>query len=108
MSTNTTGSGQFYCFLHFKCKPGRQHEITNELQRLSWLVKITQMVRACGGDLREWLGSEDSADKEIRVNQSSHLIRRRHESLVAWLARLEETLRIACAEPEQAQQPLEV
>lgn len=107
MSTSTTGGGQWYCFLHFGCKPDRVHSITDELQRLSWLVKLTQNVRAKGGS-KEWDALETAANREIRLNQSSHLIRGDHESLPKWLARLEDTLRAACAEPEVTQQPLEV
>lgn len=114
MTSSTTGGpghggadGEYYCFLHFGCKPGTSHAITNELQRLSWLVKLTQAVRAKGGS-KEWDALETAANREIRLNQSSHLIRGDHESLPKWLARLEDTLRAACAEPEVTQQPLDV
>jgi len=106
MSTSTTGGGQWYCSFHFGCKPERVHEITNELCRLSWLVKITQEVRANGGS-RDWDKIETAMNKEIRLNMSPHLLRGDHESLPKWLARLEDTLRIACAAPEP-QQPLDI
>jgi hypothetical protein len=101
MSASTAGwdhGAQFYCFLHFGCKPGRQHAITNELQRLAWLVRITQQVRGAGAD---WDKVEEGCNKEIRINQSSYLLRGDHESLPKWLARLEDCLRIACAETDQ-------
>lgn len=107
MSSSATGGGDYYCFLHFGCKPGTAHAITSELQRLSWLVKLTQNLRA-KGDSKEWDTIETAANKEIRLNQSSHLIRGDHESLPKWLARLEDTLRAACADPEVTQQPLDV
>ncbi|MES2349112.1 MAG: hypothetical protein V4641_16245 [Pseudomonadota bacterium] len=108
MSAATTGGGDFWCFLHFGCKPGTNHIITGELQRLAWLVKITQGVRAA--KTKGWDAIEEAMNKEIRLNQSSHLIRGDHESLGNWLARLEETLRIGCAEliPTEVQPTLDV
>lgn len=105
LSSSCTGGGDFYCFLHFGCKPGTAHVITAELQRLDWLVKITQGIRAANS--RNWDKAEAAMNKEIVLNQSSHLLRGDHESLPKWLARLEDTLRIACAETD-TQQPLEV
>jgi hypothetical protein len=107
MSTSTTGNGQFYCFLHFGCKPGTGHAITDELQRLGWLVKLTQTLRA-KADTKEWDAIEVAAGKEIRLNQSSHLLRGQQESLNKWLYRLEDTLRAACAVAIEPQHPLEV
>ena len=103
-SSSATGSSEWWCFLHFGCKPGTAHAIAAELRRLSWLVKITQGVRA-RGDCRGWDKIEAAMNKEIALNQSSHLLRGDHESLPKWLARLEDTLRIACAETD-TQQPL--
>ncbi|MBV8649701.1 hypothetical protein [Paludibacterium sp.] len=103
MSNSTAGwdhGAKYYCFLHFGCKPGRAHEITNELQRLGWLVKITQTIRARGGE-RDWDKLEAAAAKEIRLNQSIHLLRGDHESLQKWLYRLEDTLRFACSQARQ-------
>lgn len=105
MSSSTTSGGDYYCFLHFGCKPGGAHAITNELQRLSWLVKITQAVRAANAN--NWDRIETAMNKEIRLNQSSHLLRGDHESLPKWLARLEDTLRAACAQQPETQQPLD-
>lgn len=107
MSSGTTGGGQWYCFLHFGCKPGTSHAITNELQRLGWLVKLTQSLRANLDD-KLWDALEPAANKEIRLNQSSHLIRGDQESLLKWLIRLETTLRDSCAAPQDTQQPLGV
>ena len=99
---------RYYCFLHFGCKAGASHAITNELDRLNWLVKITQGVRALlagGGGAGDYIAA---AHKEIRLNQSSHLLLGDHESLSHWLYRLEDTLRAACAAATEPQQPLEV
>lgn len=106
-SSSATGSGDWYCSEHYGCKPGTAHAITAELQRLSWLVKLTHLVRARGGS-KGWDELEEGANKEIRLNQSSHLLRGDHESLTKWLVRLEETLRAACAQPIDTQQPLDV
>lgn len=107
MSRGTTGGAPFYCFLHFGCKPGSAHAITAEVQRLSWLVKVTQRIRASGGDDSKWIELQADSNKEIRLNQSSHLLRGDRESLPKWLARLEDTLRIACAGIPDTQMPLE-
>lgn len=107
MSTSTSGGGQFYCAYHFGCKPERVHDITNELARLAWLVKITQQVRASAGSA-QWDKLEKAMNKEIVLAQSSHLLRGDHESLYKWLLRLEDCLRLATAEPESPQQPLNV
>lgn len=105
LSRGTTGGAEFWCFLHFGAKADRWHAITAELQRLGWLVKITQQVRAAGPGFDV---IEKAANKEITLNQSSHLLRGDHESLAKWLRRLEDTLRIACAEQKEFQQPLDV
>lgn len=104
-SSSSTGGGDFYCFLHFGCKPGTAHAITEELQRLDWLVKITQGIRAANS--KNWDKAEAAMNKEIRLNQSGHLLRGDKESLPKWLARLEDTLRIACAASQETELPLE-
>ena len=104
-SSSCTGGGDFYCFLHFGCKPGTAHAITAELQRLDWLVKITQGIRAANS--KNWDKVEAAMNKEIRLNQSGHLLRGNKESLSKWLGRLEDTLRIACAAVPDTQMPLE-
>lgn len=106
MSSSATGGGDYYCFLHFGCKPGTAHAITAEMQRLSWLVKITQAVRAANS--KTWDKIETAMNKEIVLNQSSHLLRADHETLSRWLVRLEDTLRAACATIPDSQQPLDV
>lgn len=105
-SSSATGGGDYYCFLHFGCKPGSSHAITSELQRLGWLVKITQAVRAANS--KGWDKIETAMNKEIVLNQSSHLLRGDHESLPKWLARMEDTLRAACAQQPDPQQPLDI
>lgn len=102
LTSATNGGGEFWCFLHFGCKAGTSHAITAELKRLGWLVSIAQQTRAYAGS-KGWDDIEKAAEKEIKLNQSSHLLRGDHESLGKWLGRLENTLRVACAEkPEPA------
>lgn len=105
-SSSATGSSDWYCSIHFGCKPCTAHAITAELQRLDWLVKITQGIRAANS--RNWDKAEAAMSKEITLNQSSHLLRGDHESLPKWLARLEDTLRIACAAVQDPQRLLDV
>lgn len=104
-SSSSTGGGEWWCFLHFGCKPGTAHAITAELQRLDWLVKITQGIRAANS--KNWDKAEAAMNKEISLNQSGHLLRGDKESLPKWLARLEDTLRIACTAVPDTQMPLE-
>lgn len=95
MTRSTTGSKEWYCGIHFGAPASRWGEITHELQRLGWLVKITRNLRA---------GIVGDAHKEMALNQSSHLKRGDHETMGQWLARLEKTLADSCK--ERAQQEL--
>lgn len=96
MSTGTGGGSEWYCALHFRAQPGKAHAITNELMRLEWLVKITQRVRAAGGDVRRWLDVEPGVNQIITLNQSSHLLRADSETMTVWLTRLEGVLAECC------------
>lgn len=103
MSRSTTGSTEWYCAIHFGADGKRWGDVTAELQRLAWLVTLTRDLRTYGG-AKDWTDARDAAaDKVIRLNQSSHLVRGDHESLGAWLARLESVLHTACAIPAQAE-----
>lgn len=105
-SSSATGGSDWYCSMHYGCRPGTAHTITAELQRLGWLVKIAQGVRANGGG-KGWDKIERAMEKEIKLNQSGHLLRG-NESLTKWLLRLDDTLVLACNEAVNAQHPLDL
>lgn len=94
MSRSTSGSAEWFCSIHFGAPAARWGEITHELLRLKWLVDITLTLRAGRYD-------HAAASKEIKLNQSSHLLQGDHETGNQYLARLEKALAEACKEPAQ-------
>lgn len=102
MSRSTTGvkedGAPWLCFIHFGADPKRWGQITAELSRLGWLVAITRALRLANGHEKTWVALS-GCQKEIKLNQSSHLERGASENLTQWLIRLETTLQQACAAP---------
>lgn len=98
MSRSTTGSDEWFCFIHFSTEPKRWGDISAELNRLGWLVAITRALRLANGNEKAWCALS-ACQKEIKLNQSSHLERGAHEGLTAWLIRLEGALQQTCAAP---------
>lgn len=100
MSRNTNGSKEWFCFIHFGADSKRWSDISDELERLSWLVEITRNLRQFG-NAKEWDQYDEAARKEITLNQSSHLLLSNKESLAQWCTRLEGVLHQSCAAPSQ-------
>lgn len=94
MTRSTTGSKEWYCGIHFGAPANRWGEITHELLRLKWLVDITRALRSGRYD-------QAAASKEIKLNQSSHLLQGDHETGNQYLSRLEKVLADSCKEPSQ-------
>lgn len=114
MSRGTTGGAEFWCAYHFSAAPGRIHEVTAELRRLSWLVQLCKGVRHYI-NTQVWAPEADAAHKEIMLHQRSDLYQQAGtahkppETWHQWLRRLEGVLADACKEPKHdAQQPLDV
>lgn len=118
-SNSTAGwdhGAEYWCAYHFGATPGRIHEVTAALVRLSWLVLLCKGIRH---DINTGVWTEAAAQgyKAIAEHQRSDLYRkastkdRREETTQQWLYRLEQELFTATAEPRPApppQQPLNV
>ena len=97
MTRSTTGVHEdgagWLCFAHFGAEGRRWPEITAELNRLGWLVAIARDVRA------HRFKNMAAHSKQIKLNQSSHLMPTNPETAVQYIARLEGALQQACAAP---------
>ncbi len=116
MSRGTTGGAEFWCYHHFSAAPGRIHEVTAELRRLSWLVQLCKGVRHYINS-GIWAPEAAEAYKEIALHQRSDLYQQAGgptkppETWPQYLHRLEGVLADACQERKHqpdAQQPLDV
>lgn len=94
MTRSTTGSNEWYCSIHFGAPASRWSQITSELLRLGWLVKITRDLRAGRCDVKE-------ANREMAMAQSNYLQMGEHEYAHQWLVRLEKVLADSCKEHQQ-------
>lgn len=103
MSRSTTGSKEWYCGIHFGAPANRWGQITDELNRLGWLVTITRNLRAA--TVQNVQAVIKAAHKEIALNQSGHLRMSDNEDAHRWLIRLEDTLFHACQDRQQELQP---
>lgn len=116
MTRATSGTTEWWCSYHFSAAPGRIHEVTAELRRLSWLVQLCKGIRHYI-NTGIWCEAAAEAYKEIALHQRSDLYQlagnahTRPETWPQYLHRLEGVLADAC-KPAQAvpdtQQPLEV
>lgn len=96
MTRSTTGTDKWFCGYHFTADPSRWGQVTDELNRLVWLVKMVRWLRA-GAPSAEW-GEHKQA---LVLNQSKHLACGPQESQAQWLRRLEGTLYESCRERQQ-------
>lgn len=92
-SDTSSDKKKWYCPTHFK-KPSSSHaQITFELNRMSWLVDIIEMVRNAykneGWDLK-------AADYHFSQHNRNDLRMAPHEPTGAYLRRLENALRECC------------
>lgn len=93
-SRSTTG-GDWYCFAHFAAPPGKTGHITDELNRLGWLVQIVRDLRAVPV-LKNFDAIEAAARKEITLCQRNDLQCKDSESPAQWMVRLEGVLAKSC------------
>jgi hypothetical protein len=98
MTASTTGSSEWFCWLHFGKPAAQWQRITAEINRLGWLADIIRGVRMhYAGEA--WADTYRAAKQSITVNQSGHLLKTESESVKAWMLRLEGALSAACSEP---------
>lgn len=103
MTRSTTGTTDWYCSIHFRHQSAQWGRISEELNRLKWLVDIVRAARATRE--KDWHVMYEAAKKQMLLNMSGHLCIGRDETGAQWLARMEATLDAACNERQQDLQP---
>lgn len=86
---STNGEGQWLCFIHFAAEGRDWPRITDELNRLQWLVDIVRRLRA-GANLTA------AHHQAFVLAQRSDLRKKDHENSRAWMIRLEGVLQQSC------------
>lgn len=88
------------CFIHVAAKPDDWHAISNELNRLAWLVDAVKRLRAgCGPNTRA------NISKSITLAQRTDLLQKPSEDNTAWFIRLEQVLADSCTNARQQEIP---
>jgi hypothetical protein len=80
------------CFIHVAARPDDWNAISNELNRLSWLVDSVKRLRAGSGP-----NTCADISKAIKLAQRMDLLCKRNESNKDWYIRLEQALADSCA-----------
>lgn len=89
MSRGTNGESPWYCPFHFAADPQDRHHVTNELNRLRWLVGIVRALRANAK-------LTDEMKQSFVLAQRSDLARKESEARSTWMIRLEGVLAQSC------------
>jgi hypothetical protein len=95
MSHSTSG-GDWICWFHFGKEASQWQQVTNELNRLNWLVSAIRGVRATYGT-DQWPDGYRLAQHVIRSNSREDLAHKQGELVANWLFRLEKEIEQACA-----------
>lgn len=93
---STTGGKDWLCWLHMAAEPSRWQAITAELNRLSWLVAATRLIRE-HHDKPTFKAISAEIYKSIALAQRSDLQQQDHEYPQEWGIRLEGILAASCA-----------
>lgn len=88
-SRGTNGEAAWYCFIHFSNEPADSLRITNELNRVRWIVDIVRCLRA-GQPLTEHMV------QNFVLVQRSDLKQSDREDARQWMVRLETVLQQSC------------
>lgn len=88
-SHGTNGESPWYCFIHFSAEPGNSMLITQELQRLRWLVDVVRALRAGAG-------ISFDQNQAFVLAQRGDLKRKESEARSTWMIRLEGVLAQSC------------
>jgi hypothetical protein len=103
ISSGTTGSSKWLCWLHHGEEADRWQRITADLRRMEWLVMtITTLRRDCGSV--HWDEAYATADRAMRQHQRSDLRHIEGEKLLNWFSRLDAALRACCSAADEALQ----
>lgn len=107
MSTSTSGTSEWLCFVHFGLEADQWQSATVELNRMKWLVDLTRTIRENAlSNPQGWNTIEAGVHKEMTMAQRSDLHRKppsaaffgNAEPVNRWLARLESVLRDAAVQ----------
>jgi hypothetical protein len=93
MTTSTTGSSEWLCWLHFGRDAVQWQAITAELNRVAWLVDAVQAIRRYSSRATVWPVVYRNVKKAITLNERSDLLNLKNESASAWALRLDAELR---------------
>lgn len=88
-SRGTNGESEWLCFIHAAAEQGDRLRITQELNRLGWLVDLVRTLRAGRGVSAE-------QKRTIVLAQRSDLARKESEARSTWMIRLEGVLQQSC------------
>lgn len=101
-SRSTTGTNEWFCFLHFGNEGREWPRITAELNRLSWLVGIVRGLRALP-IRKNWATLEVEARNAITLCQRGDLQMKPSENASEWAIRLEGILAQSCRDSDAGQ-----
>jgi hypothetical protein len=93
---STSGTTEWYCFIHFGAEARDWPHISAELNRLGWLVDIVRGLRKLAYTKVVPPGFMEEARKAIALCQRSDLQPRETETTVGWMIRLEGVLAQSC------------
>jgi len=96
MSSNTTGTKDWDCFLHFGRNAAQRKAIDSQLDHWNWLAIITRKLR--DRSTESWADNYRSAKQEIIVHKQPELLIQKGESVSKWLVRLEKFLSDQCTQ----------
>lgn len=95
-TTSTSGTTEWYCFIHFGAEAKHWPHISAELNRLGWLVDIVRGLRKLTYTKVVPPGFMEDARKAIALCQRSDLQPRDTETIPGWMIRLEGVLAQSC------------
>lgn len=98
-SRSTTGTNEWFCFMHFGNESRKWIRITNELNRLSWLVDIVRGLRSLPIQ-KNWATLEGEARGTITLSQRGDLQMKASEDVSTWMIRLEGVLSQSCKDSD--------
>jgi hypothetical protein len=97
VTSSTSGTQQWFCHFHLNCDVVSWNRISNELNRLGWLVAACSAIRAkqCSDD---WPATYRKIQHEIRQHSRSDLLYndKIDVGVRAWLHRLDSEIAKAC------------
>lgn len=88
MTSNTVGTSEWWCYLHFGQDAGRLQQTTAEINRRDWLSRIITDVRMRYWS-DHWPDTFKHAQHELAMNNRNDLKIAKDETVWQWVRRLE-------------------